>query len=127
MSDTLQHHLAHLCADRARAVAERERWSKQVDGLNKQLLTALRDVKSVREQLLDGTVITIIQPKDRQTVLPEKLLAFGVDPDIIRGATKDTPVAPFVRVDAPKSGAEDAAGEGTPFLTPDPVSDNTRH
>ena len=72
MSDTLQHHLAHLCADRARAVAERERWSKQVDGLNKQLLTALRDVKSVREQLLDGTVITIIQPKDRQTVLPEK-------------------------------------------------------
>lgn len=122
MTSALQHHLAHLCTDRALAVATRDEADTRVKALNKQLLVALQDAQSLREQLLDGTIVSIVQPKDRETILPEKLLTLGVDPDVIRAATRLTPVAGFIRVDAPKSGAEDVAATSRP-TTPEGVGD----
>lgn len=107
-ADALLHHLTHVVADRKEAVVERDKAEARVRGLNRQLYEALTGAKSVREQLMDGTTVSIVRSKARETVLPEKLLALGVDPDVIRAATKETPVAPFVRVDSRNSGVEHA-------------------
>jgi hypothetical protein len=109
MNDQLNFHLKHLNDDRAKAVKEREDADKRVRSITAQMHSALVEADTKRTQLTDGTTVYIVEPGPRRTIVPEKLLSLGVDPDIIRAATKESVVEPYVRVDAPKSELKDAA------------------
>lgn len=134
MSNELNnHHLMHLVDERATAVAQRDAADAKVKTANAELLATLEAHGLKRHQLPNGTILTIVQQKDRQTVVPELLLQQGVKPAIIQAATKPTPVAPFIRVDAPKAIGEspfapavDAAATTAPTTTlAPPVTDTT--
>lgn len=105
----LNHALKHIVEERNTAVEARNGWDARVKTLNDRIMTVLSDAATERTQLHDGTVVSITRPDPRKTIVAEKLLGLGVDPDVITAATKLTNVAPYVRVDAPKAaGAEDA-------------------
>jgi hypothetical protein len=128
MNDALQHHLKHLVDDRAIAVAARDVADLQVKAKNKLIFSALTEAQSGREQLLDGTTVSIVQPKPRETVKPEKLLGLGVSPDVIRAATTSAPVEPYIRVDAPgapksKDDAREIAHQRNPPIASDDAGD----
>lgn len=99
---------ADLLDDRDKALAEKNAAEARVKSINIRLeqLLALGGVK--RHQVPDGSVVYMIFPSPRETVMPEKLLARGVDARIIQESTVSTDVKPFVRVDRPKATAETA-------------------
>lgn len=121
LSETAKIHLRHLCEERAIVAAARDEADTKVRALNKQIFDCLVENGTRRDQLMDGTVVQIIEPKPRQVILGEKLLTLGVDPDVIKAATKETPVDPYVKVfkagpgqaptveDAPKTAGESTA------------------
>lgn len=120
----LTQHVAHLVADRAQAADVRRRADDTVKALDKQLYESLAAADTKRIQLTNGTVVQIIQPQDKQTLVREKLLAVGVSPEQIQAATETKPVSPYVKIDLPRAGA-DAQGNATPFgelpATPSPA------
>ncbi len=65
----------------------------------------------------------MVEPADKQTVLPELLLQLGVSPDIIAKATKNTPVSSYPAVNAPKTAVDAAAAADAPPLTAADVVD----
>lgn len=107
-TDQLNRAIAHIVEERADHVAKREAADQAVKKLTKQLFDHMVDADCKRTQLVSGTVVSIVEPKPRLTIKGEKLLAMGVDPDKIRAATVETPVDPYVRVDAPKGDAAHA-------------------
>ena len=127
----LNHALKHIVDERSKAVEARKAWEERVKLLTARIMTVLTDAQSDRTQLHDGTVVSITRPEPRKTIIAEKLLGFGVDPETITASTKLSPVEPYVRVDAPKTaGAEDAAAQPPqePAAAPaDPFADITRH
>lgn len=121
-------HLMHLCADRAVHAKTRDAADDQVKTLNKQILEMLEGAGLDRHQLPNGTIVSIVRQKDRASIVAERLLGHGVAPKVIEDSTKYSPVAPFVRVDAPKSVEDTAAAPVQPGATapaanptPDPV------
>ena len=126
----LNHALKHIVDERAKAVEARNQWDARVKTLSERIMTVLTDAKCQRTQLHDGTTVSITAPEPRKTIIAEKLLGFGVDPETITASTKLSPVAPYIRVDAPKqTGAEDAAPspQEHPAAPADPFADITRH
>lgn len=105
-------HVMGLIVDRAQHAKTREEADAKVKVLNEQIKACLEGAGVKRHQLPDGTIVQIIFPKDRSSIVPERLLGHGVSPKIIEDSTKHSPVAPFIRIDAPGSeGAKiDAAG-----------------
>lgn len=101
-------HLQHLVDDRAKHINEREAADVKVKSLNAQLTEALEANGLKRHQLLAGAVIQIIQPAPRKTIVGERLLEAGVKPSVIQGATLESPVTPFIRVDRPQDAAKGA-------------------
>ncbi len=121
-------HLMHLIGERAPLIKTREDADAKVRVLNAQILECLEGAGIKRHQLPNGTIVSIVQQKDRTVIVAERLLGHGVKPAIIADSTKSTPVAPFIRVDAPGAkGADDGVdaipGPATeaPAPTPDPV------
>lgn len=106
--DQLNRAITHIVSSRMEQIAVREAADTQIKALTKQLYVAMVDADCKRTQLVNGTTVSIVEPKPRLTIKGEKLLAMGVDPDKIRAATVETPVDPYVRVDAPKGDAAHA-------------------
>lgn len=113
-TEQLNRAIDHLIAERRTQLAIREEAASRVARLNSQIFHAMLEAGAKRTQLHDGTTVTVVEPKPRQTIKGEKLLALGVDPDKIRAATVESPVDPYVRVDAPKPGAEANAATSAP-------------
>lgn len=107
-------HLMHLCADRAKHAAARDAADTQVRALNAQIMEILEGAGVERHQLPNGTITSIVRQKDRASIVAERLLGHGVAPKVIEDSTKYSPVAPFVRVDAPKSVEDTAAASVQP-------------
>lgn len=105
-----EHHLTHLLTDRAPLLAEANRIEAELKKFQGQINDTLRAGGTKRHQMMTGpfagTMVYVVEPKPRKTVVPEKLLALGVSPDIIRAATDEAPQKPYVRVDAPGSTKE---------------------
>lgn len=100
--------------DLARKVAtlnrEKRHIQDQLDELNVQILAEMAGVDdskswSVKDPDEQWTV-TFMSPEPRKTLVPEKLVALGVSLAIIKKATKETKIAPYVVVRTPKGGDE---------------------
>lgn len=117
-TDQLNRAIAHIVEERRSQIAIREAADANVRRMNHQIYQAMVDGVCKRTQLSDGTTVSIVEPKPRLTIVGEKLLALGVDPDKIRAATRETLVDPYVRVDPPKApGAEANAPSTSPAGT----------
>jgi hypothetical protein len=122
------HHLSHVIAERAPKMKERDRLDKEIRTLNGQIAEALTEAGLTTHQLmtgpLAGTVVQMIKPADRQSIVPERLLSLGVSPQVIADSTKFTPVAAYPRVDAPKQATDVKASEPEPTFD---QADTTPH
>jgi hypothetical protein len=107
--DIDNHHLQHLTETRASAVAAREQADTVVRANAGQIMEILQAAGVSRHQLPNGTIVQVVQGKDRASIVAERLLGHGVSPQIIEDSTKYSPVAPFIRVDAPGAGNKDMA------------------
>jgi len=114
-----------LLDERDTAIREREAADAIVKACNIRLEQLMLLGNSICHQLTDGSVVQIIAPAPRETVIPEKLLAEGISPLIITRCTKITPIKASIRVDRPKgdssrshpgraTGPEDVAPERAP-------------
>lgn len=99
-----------LLNDRDKATAEKNAAEARVKAINIRLeqLLALGGVG--RHQASDGSVVYMVSPSAREVVMPEKLLARGVDAKIIQESTVVSPVKPYVRVDRPKPTDAESVG-----------------
>lgn len=105
-----------LLDDRDRALAEQNTAEAKVKAINRKLADILTLTATSRHEMTDGSVVSWVQPGNRSAVMPEKLLAAGVDAKIITGATVETPVAGFVRIDRPKTAREAARAKPDDFV-----------
>jgi hypothetical protein len=99
-------HLRHLIDERAKHAAVREAAETKVKALNARVLECLTAAGVKRHQMRDGTIVQIVQPKDREVIKPETLLKLNVSPEIIKAATDLIPVKAFPRIDAPAGGVK---------------------
>lgn len=111
LNETARHHLNHMIEERAKHAAIREEADAKVRALNGRIMETLIANGTRREQLMDGTVVQIIEPAPRKVIVGEKLLTLGVDPDIIKTATKETPVEPYVKVSKAAAGQQPTTDE----------------
>lgn len=121
-----EHHLTHLLTERAPKNKQKGKLEIEVKNLNAQIKLSLQAAGVKTHQMVTGpfagTIVSMVEPADKTTVQPEILLALGVSPDIIKKATKSTPVSSYPAVNAPKTGAEAAAAD-QPALTSADVAD----
>ncbi len=102
-------HAIHLVETRTTAAQQRDAADAIVKNVSTQLMEMLAGADTDRHQLPNGTIISIVRQKDRSVIVAERLLGHGVAPHIIEDCTKLTPVAPFIRVDAPRAPADATA------------------
>jgi len=98
-------HMGHLIEERAGHIKIREAEDAKAKKLNDQLMEMMVGAGLERHQLPNGTIVSITRQPDRASIVAERLVGHGVGPNIIADSTKFTPVAPFIRVDAPKAPA----------------------
>lgn len=120
MSPVNNPQMQHLVDDRATKIAIRDKAAKEVEALNAQLMELMLQTGEKRYQLHSGDIVAIVQNPPRTTVVPERLLGYGVSPKIIEDSTKTSPVAPFIRVDRPKVPGQPTIAERIADRTMDP-------
>lgn len=98
-----------LLDDRDAALREQNAAEGRVKAINARLKQILEGNNSKRHQHTDGSVVQMITPSAKETVLPEVLLANGVEASIIRKATRISPVGSYVMVTRPKLTDADVA------------------
>lgn len=97
-----------LLDERDAAIRDREAADARVKGCNIRLEQLMTLAATDRHQHTDGSIVQMVRPSARETVIPEKLLAHGVAPHVIKDCTKVTPIKPSIRVDRPKTHEEAA-------------------
>jgi hypothetical protein len=105
-TDFLDQITTELLDERDAAMRDRDAADARVKGCNLRLAQLMTLAAAERHQHTDGSVIAWTRPSARETVIPEKLLASGVAPHIIKDCTKVSPVTPYIRVDRPKAPEE---------------------
>ena len=105
--------LPALIAERATAAEIRRMADNDVEDRNADILATLRAADLKRYQTETGAIVQILAPLPRKSVNADKLMKAGVPIDVILACTDETPVAPFIRIDAPSPtptiGGHDAA------------------
>lgn len=89
---------------RAAIDAEMKRLEKCKERLTQHAMSCLGATGETKREG-PAFIVQIVYPEPRATVDPVKLGVLGVDPDVIRAATKFSEAKPFVRFDKRKAGA----------------------
>lgn len=119
--DNINPQLQHLVDDRSAKLKVRDEAAAQVQKLNDQIMDLMLQTGQKRHQLFSGTVISIVSPPERTTIVRERLLALGISPKVIADASQSSPVKAFIRVDAPKATGQPTIADRIADRTMDPT------